>query len=238
MLKLVLGVNIDHIATLRQARRGLEPDPLQAALIAQKAGADLITIHLREDRRHIQDSDVYKIKENINIPLNLEMAPVPEIIEIALKVKPYKVTLVPERREEITTEGGLNVVKLLPDIKRTVKRFIESGIKVSMFIEADTDQILATKESGADSLEIHTGKYANSIGLEREKILKCIQEGVLLAKGLGLIVHAGHGLNEENMDAIAKIEGMEELNIGHSIISRAALLGLSQAIGDIKKRII
>lgn len=235
--KLILGVNIDHIATLRQARRGRMPDPLEAALIAEETGADLITIHLREDRRHIQDHDVYRIKESIRVPLNLELAVCDEIIQIALQIKPYKVTLVPERREEITTEGGLNVAKMIPTLVPICKQFAEAGIIVSLFIEPDHRQIQASFEVGAPCIEIHTGAYSNASGDDQDHELDRIQEAVQLATSLGLRVHAGHGLNRENVRAIAVMDGIEELNIGHSIISDAVLLGLSSAIKGMREAI-
>ncbi|MDD5455992.1 MAG: pyridoxine 5'-phosphate synthase [Candidatus Margulisbacteria bacterium] len=238
MPKVILGLNIDHVATLRQARKGFEPDPLEAALIAQKAGADLITIHLREDRRHIQDNDVLRIKQAISVPLNLEMAPVPEIVDIALKVKPHKVTLVPEKRQELTTEGGLDVVKNFEKIKKINSRFQKAGIIVSLFIEAQKKQIKASKDSGAPSIELHTGRYAESSGLKQQKELEKLQEAVAYAQSIGLAVHAGHGLNYENTAAVAAIKGIEELNIGHSIISSAVLLGLPQAIKNMKQNML
>ncbi|OGI07662.1 MAG: pyridoxine 5'-phosphate synthase [Candidatus Margulisbacteria bacterium GWF2_35_9] len=238
MPKLLLGVNIDHIATIREARKGIEPDPLAAALIAERFGADLITIHLREDRRHINDDDVYKIKKAISIPLNLEMAPVDEIVKIALDVKPYKVTLVPERREEVTTEGGLDVRTHLKAISTVNRQFKKAGIIVSLFIEADMDQILASKESGAECIEIHTGSYSNASSASQKKELERIKKAVKYANEIGLIVHAGHGLNNDNVKAIAEIEGVEELNIGHSIISDAVLRGLGDAIRSMKENMV
>jgi len=234
MPKLLLGVNIDHIATLREARKGLEPEPLAAAMIAEKAGAELITIHLREDRRHINDEDVYRIKAAISVPLNLEMAVVKEIVDIALDVNPYKVTLVPEKREEITTEGGLDVRSYLNPITNVNKQFKDAGIIVSLFIEPDRDQILASSESGAECIEIHTGAYANAVGDEVGKEIIRIKAAVDYANELGLIVHAGHGLNYENVEAIKDIDGIVELNIGHSIISDAALRGLGDSVRIMK----
>mgnify|MGYP001573229773 CR=1 FL=1 len=228
-----LGVNIDHIATLRQARGGSEPDPLTAALLAQKAGADQITIHLREDRRHIQDDDVIRIREAITIPLNLEMAAVDEVVQIALRVRPDKVTLVPERREEITTEGGLDVAGQLSHIAGVCQTFKSAKMDVSLFIEPDRRQILAASQSGAPSIEIHTGKYAASTGADVDVELRRIRDAVDYAQSLGLRVQAGHGLTADNLKPLLKIEGIEEFNIGHSIIARATLLGLEESIHQI-----
>lgn len=229
-----LGINIDHVATIREARKGLEPNVIQAALIAEKMGADLITIHLREDRRHIQDRDLYDIKEAIAIPLNLEMAISEEIVQIALNVHPYKVTLVPEKREEITTEGGLDVAGQVQDLKKIVLRFKEKNIKVSLFVDPEFDQIQAAAESGADSIEIHTGRYANVSGDNNKKEFLSIVRAVEGAKKLGLSVYAGHGLNYENVSNIAAIKDIEELNIGHSIISKAIFIGLAGAVKMMK----
>lgn len=232
---MLLGVNIDHVATLRQARRGVEPSVLEAALVAEKAGADLITVHLREDRRHIQDEDVFLIKEKILIPLNLEMSLVEEIVDNALLVHPYKVTIVPEKREEITTEGGLNVALYKTRLVEVIKKFKQKNIIVSLFIDTDKKFIKASKDVGADAIEIHTGQYSNAkdeqqINIELDKI----KEAVAYASSLGLEVHAGHGLNYQNVKLIAEISKLVELNIGHSIISRAVFVGLEQAIKEMK----
>lgn len=228
-----LGVNIDHIATLRQARGGSEPDPLTAALLAQKAGADQITIHLREDRRHIQDDDVVRIRKAIHIPLNLEMAAVDEVVQIALRVRPDKVTLVPERREEVTTEGGLDVAGNLLHITEVCETFKFARMEVSLFIEPDRLQVLAAQQSGAPCIEIHTGKYAASTGSDLERELARIRDAVEFAQSLGLRVQAGHGLTSDNLAPLLSIEGIEELNIGHSIVARATLLGLGESIRQI-----
>lgn len=238
MAKLLLGVNIDHVATLRQARKGMMPDPLEAALIAEESGADLITIHLREDRRHIQDHDVQRIKDAIRVPLNLELAVSTEIIEIALSVKPFKVTFVPERREEITTEGGLNVVNMLSTLTPICKQFAKEGILVSLFVEPDQRQIKASSESGAPCIEIHTGAYANASDEDQVHELERINNSVEQALALGLRVQAGHGLTLENVGPIAAIKGIEELNIGHSIISEAVLAGLPSAINDMRSALL
>jgi pyridoxine 5-phosphate synthase len=238
MPNLVLGVNIDHVATLRQARRGMMPDPLEAALIAEESGADLITIHLREDRRHIQDHDVFRIKESIHVPLNLELAVCDEIIAIAHQIKPFKVTLVPERREEVTTEGGLNVSKMIEKLTAVCKSFTEDGILVSLFIEPDHRQIEASAEVGAPCIEIHTGAYSNASGEDQDHELDRIVEAVEFASGLGLRVHAGHGLTRDNVGPIAAIPGLEELNIGHSIISEAVLSGLPSSIKAMRETLL
>ncbi len=233
-----LGVNIDHVATVRQARRTFEPSPVFAALIAQQAGADQITLHLREDRRHIQDRDLELIKELVIVPVNLEMAPTEEMREIALKVKPDRITLVPERREEITTEGGLDVVSLKEKLKDYLKPIKEAGIEVSLFIEADKAQIDASVEVGADAIEIHTGTYANLWNdhkfKEAKEELRRIKEAALYAKEKGLRVYAGHGLTYHNVkDFVRELKGIvEELNIGHSIVANAVILGFERAVRE------
>lgn len=232
-----LGVNIDHTATLRQARMGDEPDVLQAALTAEKAGADGITVHLREDRRHIQDSDVYNIKKHISIPLNLEMACSDDIINIACDVLPNTCTIVPEKRMEITTEGGLDAVGQYDVVSAAVKKLQSKGIKVSLFIEPDNKQIDAAKKMGAEFIEIHTGLYANSKGEKQLQELNRIKDATIYAHNLGLIVNAGHGLNYTNTKAVAEIEYMNEFNIGHSIISRAVFCGLYDAVVEMKNLI-
>lgn len=232
------GVNIDHIATLRQARRGYEPDPLAAVAICEKAGADSIVAHLREDRRHIQDADVLKLKKIVTTRFNLEMSIAPEIVSFALKVKPDQVTLVPERRQEITTEGGLDVVKYAKRIKKITADFSKAGIVVSLFIAPDRKQVDASYATGARMIEFHTGHYANAktkVALQRE--LNKLTAMTQYASGLGIVVNAGHGLNYENVKAIARIKGMEELNIGHSIISRAVFVGLEKAVREMKQLI-
>lgn len=233
-----LGVNVDHVATLRQARRTFEPSPVFAALIAQQAGADQITLHLREDRRHIQDRDLELIKELVKIPVNLEMAPTEEMRDIALRVKPDRVTLVPERREEITTEGGLDVVSLKEKLKEFLKPIKEAGIEVSLFIEADKSQIDASVEVGADAIELHTGTYANLWNEhkfeEAKRELQRIKEAALYAKERGLRVYAGHGLTYHNVKEFVKeLKGIvEELNIGHSIVANAVIFGFERAVKE------
>ncbi len=230
-----LGVNIDHVATLRQARMGIEPEPVMAAKIAEKAGADGITIHLREDRRHIQDKDVYDIKKVISIPLNLEMACSDDIINIARDVIPNTCTIVPEKRQEITTEGGLDAAGQYDLVADTVKRLHEKNIKVSLFIEPDKLQIDAAKKMGAEYIEIHTGLYANTEGAEQQQELIRIKEAAAYAHSIGLIVNAGHGLNYTNTQNIAAVPYMYEFNIGHSIISRAVFTGLDEAVKEMIK---
>ena len=230
-----LGVNIDHVATLRQARMGIEPEPVMAAKIVEKAGADGITIHLREDRRHIQDKDVYEIKKAISIPLNLEMACSDDIINIARDVLPVTCTIVPEKRQEITTEGGLDAAGQYDLVSNTVMRLQEKGIKVSLFIEPDKVQIDAAKNMGAEYIEIHTGLYANTEGEAHIQELNRIKEAAVYAHSIGLIVNAGHGLNYTNTQSIVEIPYMHEFNIGHSIISRAVFTGLETAVKDMIK---
>jgi pyridoxine 5-phosphate synthase len=228
-----LGVNIDHIATLREARKINYPDPIYAAAIAEQAGADSITIHLREDRRHIQERDLYVLKDTIKTSLNLEMALSTDIIEIALNVMPEDICIVPERRQEVTTEGGFDVITNLPILKQYIPGFHSKNIAVSLFIAPDNDQIKAAKESGAEFIEIHTGQYADAkTQNERREELEKIKRAVKYARGLGLRVNAGHGLNYQNTYHIARIDGIEILNIGHSIISRAVFTGLEQAVRD------
>ncbi|TDT68537.1 pyridoxine 5'-phosphate synthase [Hypnocyclicus thermotrophus] len=235
-----LGVNIDHVATLRQARLAKEPDLVRAAVLAEKAGADGITIHLREDRRHIQDKDVYILREIVTTRLNLEMATSEDIIDIAVEVKPDMVTLVPEKREELTTEGGLNIQD--KEVKEKTKKAIEklhtAGIEVSLFIDARTDIMKIAKEIGAEFVEIHTGKYADAKTEEqRKEELKNIEDAVKAAKALKLKVNAGHGLDYKNVKDVVKIEDIVELNIGHSIVARSIFIGIEEAIKEMKRLI-
>lgn len=228
-----LGVNIDHVATIRQARGGAEPDPLAAAAIAELAGADGITIHLREDRRHIQDRDLKLLRDSVKTRLNLEMAATREIIGVALDVKPDMCTLVPEKRQELTTEGGLDVLLNLQGITEAVKQLQEGDLIVSLFVDPDSDQIKAANKAGADYVEIHTGSFAEAKDWKsQEQELIKIENAVRLAAKLGLGVNAGHGLNYANIKKVATIRGIEEYNIGHSIISRAVLVGLDRAVRD------
>jgi pyridoxine 5-phosphate synthase len=233
-----LGINIDHVATLRQQRRGKEPDPVLAALLAESAGADSIVCHLREDRRHIQEQDLSALRRAIKTKLNLEMAASPEIIKIACREKPDWVTLVPEKRAELTTEGGLAVKEQVVRLKDAVSEFRKSGIPVSLFIDADADQIKAASKTGAETVEIHTGRYADaSTEEERDVELNKISVGSRLAKSLGLKVAAGHGLDYRNVLPITRIPEIEELNIGYSIIGRAVFVGLEEAVREMIKLI-
>ncbi|MCB4204506.1 pyridoxine 5'-phosphate synthase [Deferribacterales bacterium Es71-Z0220] len=229
-----LGVNIDHVATVRQARRINEPDPVYAVTLAELGGADGITIHLREDRRHIQDRDVYLIKEVAKTRLNLEMACVNEIIEVALDVKPDMCTLVPEKREEVTTEGGLDVIQNFDLVASTVKRLSEAGIEVSIFIDPDTKQIDKAFETGAKVIELHTGRYADTKGEEQKMELKRLKVAAAHAIDKGFKVSAGHGLNYINVRDIVKIPMLYEVNIGHSIIGRSIFVGLKEAVSQMK----
>jgi pyridoxine 5-phosphate synthase len=230
-----LGVNIDHIATIRQARKTVEPDPVAAAVLAELAGADGITVHLREDRRHIQDRDVRLLRQMVRTHLNLEMAATDEMIAIALDIKPDYVTLVPERRQEVTTEGGLDVAGQADRLQQVVTTLQEASIPVSLFIDADPDQIEASAKTGAAFIELHTGPYAEAQGeKDSQQQLETLQQSTQQALGLGLRVNAGHGLTYWNTYPVACIAGMEELNIGHSIISRAALVGLERAVREMK----
>ena len=228
-----LGVNIDHVATIRQARGGTEPDPVSAAVIAELAGADGITIHLREDRRHINDRDLKLLRDTVKTRLNLEMAATREMIDIALSVKPDICTLVPEKRQELTTEGGLDVRLNVQNIAEAVERLQEEDLLVSLFIDPDPDQIKAADKVGADYVEIHTGAFAEAkVWKSQEQELIKIENAVKLAAKLGLGVNAGHGLNYTNVKKVAAIRGIEEYNIGHSIISRAVLVGLDRAVRE------
>ena len=229
-----LGVNIDHIANIRQARRTVEPDPVPMALLAELGGADGITVHLREDRRHIQDRDVELLRHTVRSRLNLEMAATAEMQTIALRIRPDMVTLVPERREEVTTEGGLNIVGQTPDLKRLVERLQDEGIPVSLFVDADAEQLEACRTCGARWVELHTGAYAEADWNRQPIELARIQEGCTIARQLGLRVNAGHGLTYQNVEPVAAIAGMEELNIGHTIVARSVAVGLQQAVREMK----
>jgi len=232
-----LGVNIDHIANVRQARKTVEPDPVQFAFLAELGGADSITVHLREDRRHIQDRDVFLLKETIKTKLNLEMAATPEMLDIAKKIIPDYVTLVPEKREEVTTEGGLDLKSNVQYFKNFVGNLKESNIEVSAFIDPLGDQINFSKEIGFDFIELHTGKYAELSGSKQHKELQRIIESTHIANDLGLVVNAGHGLNYNNVKKIASINNMNELNIGHSIVARALAIGLEKSVREMKSLI-
>jgi pyridoxine 5-phosphate synthase len=233
-----LGVNVDHVATLRQARGTQYPSVVQAALRAEEAGADSITIHLREDRRHIQDADVYALRPLLQTKMNFEMAVTDEMIGIALKIKPQDVCLVPERREERTTEGGLEVAGNLSRMKEVCQKLADAGIRVSLFIAPDIEQINAAKAVGAPVIEIHTGKFADSEGAEQAQEFARIQAATAHAQSLGLVVNAGHGLNIHNVHPIAAIPGMNELNIGHAIVAHALFVGWEYAVREMKALMI
>lgn len=233
MRPLRLYINVDHVATLRQARRTDEPDPLQAALEAEAHGADGITIHLREDRRHIQDADVDRIAASVSTVCNLEIAAREEMIALAERLRPFQVTLVPEKREEITTEGGLSVSAADSALKDTVARLKQAGIRVSLFIDPDQATIEASHRLGVPAVELHTGRYANH-WRESGSTLEELAQAAAVAAGMGLAVHAGHGLTRANVAPVAAITEIEELNIGHSIIARALMIGLGPAVAEMK----
>lgn len=230
MQRVLLGVNIDHVATLRQARGTRYPEPVQAALVAEQAGADGITVHLREDRRHIQDRDVELLMRTMETRLNLEMAATGEMVAIACRLRPPHCCLVPEKREELTTEGGLDVSGNEAQLTDVCARLGEAGIQVSLFIDADREQIEASHRCGAAAVEIHTGHYADSTGEQAEAELERIRHAVATAQKAGLVVNAGHGLHYHNTEAIAAIPGINELNIGHGIIARAVITGLDESV--------
>ena len=235
---LELGVNIDHVATIRQARKTYEPDPVTAAAMAEIGGADCITVHLREDRRHIIDRDVRILTDTVNIKLNLEMSIADDIVNLACETKPNQATLVPEKREEVTTEGGLDVVGNYSNIESVVKRLQDAGISVSLFLDPEEAQISAASELQVDAVELHTGQYALTSGDERQH---CLQELIASGKQIaenGMTLHAGHGLNYQNVIPVAQIENMVELNIGHSIIARAVFVGLTQAVREMKDLLV
>jgi len=231
---IALGVNIDHVATLRQARRALEPDPVHAALAAEQAGADSITLHLREDRRHIQDRDVRVLRGLLQTHMNLEMAVTEEMLGIAAEVRPADCCLVPEKRTEHTTEGGLDVAGQAARVAAAATRLAAAGIRVSLFIDPDPAQIEAAARSGAPVVELHTGAYAGAAGAARATELERLRGGARLAARLGLRVHAGHGLDYHNVQPVAAVHEIVELNIGHAIIARAVFTGLTEAVGAMK----
>jgi len=233
-----LGVNLDHVATVRQARRGLEPDPVAAAVLAVLGGADGITVHLREDRRHIQDRDVRLLRDVVHDRLNLEMAAVDAMVDIACAVKPDEATLVPEKRQELTTEGGLDIVTHQEQVRRAMQRLKSAGIEVSLFIDPDQRQIETARILGATAVEIQTARYAEArtpADVERE--LSLLEQAAQWARDHNLHVHMGHGLNYVNVQRVARIPGLEELNIGHSIVSRAVLVGMERAVREMKRAI-
>lgn len=235
MRKIRLGVNIDHVATLRQARRGREPDPVHAAVAAELGGADQITVHLREDRRHIQDRDLEILRATVQTGLDMEMAAVPEMIRIARRVRPELVTLVPEKRQEITTEGGLDVVRQRRPLTTAVRRLQEKGMRVALFVDPVLRQVRASGETGAEAIEINTGGYAESRGARAEREMEKIRRAAALAAEEGLRVHAGHGLNYRNVFSVADVPEIEELNIGHSIVSRAVFVGMETAVRQMRE---
>lgn len=232
--KLELGINIDHVATLRNARGTVYPDPLKAARLAEEAGADLITLHLREDRRHIKDADLIALRPLIQARMNLECAVTPEMINIACRVQPHDVCLVPEKREEVTTEGGLDVVGHFDAVKSATTRLKAAGIRVSLFIDPEEKQIQAAKDVGATVVELHTGRYADLAGDQQIQELERIRKAAQFGKSIGLRVNAGHGLNEANVIPVAAIAELSELNIGHAIVAEALFKGWQNAITDMK----
>jgi pyridoxine 5-phosphate synthase len=232
-----LGVNVDHVATVRQARRADQPDPVEAALLAEKAGADGITVHLREDRRHIQERDVQLMRDRLETKINLEMAVTPAMVALAAALGPDDACFVPEKREELTTEGGLDVAAHKGKIEQAVRRLQDCGIHVSLFIDPEQSQLEASKEIGAHAVEIHTGAYCNAAGSERGKELAALERASALAQSLGLEVHAGHGLTYDNVLPIAAISQIVELNIGHSIVARAVIVGIERAVREMKELI-
>ncbi len=233
-----LGVNIDHVATIRQARREEDPDPILAACMCEKAGADSIVAHLREDRRHVQDRDILVLRKTLKTRFNLEMSIHDSIVDIACVVKPDQVTLVPERRQEITTEGGLDVIKYFSKLKKSCNRLVSKGIDVSIFIAPDKKQIQAAHELGIKIIELHTGAYAHAFTHRREgPELKKMTAMCVFAASLGMTINAGHGLNYENVRPIAQLRGMHELNIGHAIIARAVFVGLPTAVKEMRRLI-
>ena len=231
-----LGVNIDHVATIRQARQTIEPDPVWAAALAELAGADGITLHLREDRRHIQDRDLRVMKETVQVKLNLEMAAEPSITDIAIDVHPHQATLVPERREEVTTEGGLDVLGNRDRVAKCVNRLLEAGIEVSLFIDPDRAQIEASQKLGAQAVELHTGRYADATNpADQAHELAQLVDAGKWALERGLLLHMGHGLTYRNVIPVARIVGVSELNIGHSIVARAVMVGFERAVREMKQ---
>jgi pyridoxine 5-phosphate synthase len=235
---ILLGVNIDHVATLRQARGGRSPDPLFAALVAEQWGADGITLHLREDRRHIQDRDVRALRNALQTRMNLEIAATPEMIEIALEVQPRDVCLVPEKRTEVTTEGGLDVASRQREIADACRRLAAGGVRVSIFIDPDAEQVEAAARAGAPVIELHTGAYADAQGEERGRELARLAAAARRATAAGLVANAGHGLDYHNVQPVAAIPDLGELNIGHAIIARALMSGLGPAVAEMKRLMV
>ena len=236
--RVLLGVNIDHVATLRQARGTRYPDPVQAAIEAEQAGADGITVHLREDRRHIQERDIRLLKQVMQTRMNLEIAVTDEMLAFAEEIRPEHICLVPERRDELTTEGGLDVAANLARVQKAVEQLSGYGCEVSLFIDADPRQIEAARNAGAPVVELHTGHYAEASGAEQGEALQRIREGVAYARKLGLVVNAGHGLHYHNVEPIAAIPGIHELNIGHAIVARALFSGVAGAVAEMRALIM
>tara|TARA_B100001741_G_scaffold303434_1_gene293560 strand:- start:22 stop:765 length:744 start_codon:yes stop_codon:yes gene_type:complete len=234
-----LGVNIDHVATLRNARGENYPSPLRAALLCKEYGADGITAHLREDRRHINDNDILEIKKKVDLPLNFEMAPTNEMLQIAIKTKPNACCIVPEKREEVTTEGGINVIKNHNSLVNLIKELKNNGIRVSLFIDPSNDQIIAAKDIGADIIEIHTGEFCKNVhlGLNFESSFAKIKEASFFANHMGLEVHLGHGITFESIEKLSEINEIKEFNIGHFIVSESVFLGLKDTINEFKRLI-
>jgi pyridoxine 5-phosphate synthase len=231
-----LGVNIDHVATIRQARQTTEPDPVWAAAMAELGGADQITVHLREDRRHIQDRDVRVLRDTVNVKLNLECACEPNMLDLAIKTMPDQVCLVPEKREEVTTEGGLDIIANRDRVDRAIKQLHDAGIFVSLFIDPDSAQIELSSDLKADAVELHTGTYANATDSgERTSQLKILKSAAQVVESTNMQLHAGHGLTYTNVVPVAQIDGMLELNIGHSIISRSIFVGMQEAVREMKR---
>ena len=237
MRQIRLGVNIDHVATIRNARGGIHPDPVQCAKLAKKAGADGITAHLREDRRHISDNDIYRLKKEVDLPLNLEMAATSEMLEIALKTKPNAACIVPEKRLEITTEGGLDVIKNKAKLIPIINQLKQNNIRVSLFVDPDQKQIAESKNICADIIEIHTGTYCNNKGMAQENELNKIKQCANFANKINLECHAGHGLDFDSAQEIAQIEEIIELNIGHFLIGESIFIGLEKAVQKMKNSI-
>ena len=231
-----LGVNIDHVATVRQARQTTEPDPVWAAAMAELGGADQITVHLREDRRHIQDRDVRVLRDSVNVKLNLECACEPTMLDLAVKTRPDQVCLVPEKREEVTTEGGLDIIANRDRVDRAIKQLHQAGIFVSLFIDPDRDQIELSSELDADAVELHTGTYANATDTDgRNQQLLVLTTAASVVGSTSMQLHAGHGLTYHNVIPIAQIDGMQELNIGHSIVARSIFVGMTEAVKEMKR---
>ncbi len=235
MPTLRLGVNVDHVATLRQARGTSYPSPLEAAHLCARAGADGITIHLREDRRHIQDADLFAMRRALDLPLNLELADVPEIVQIAVRARPAEACLVPERRRELTTEGGLDVVRKRRSLARTIRTLQKARIRVSLFIEPDPAQLAAAAELGAECVELHTGTFCSRTGRAAGRELKRLVEGARLAHKVGLQVNAGHGIHLGNLPGILEMPHLDTLNIGHSLVARAVFVGLGAAVREMRR---